>query len=249
MVMPDPRLGAQRVEILRADLPERFVVPGANLGVIVTALGHIQADTAMRDDARVTREETRKVAAFQPSTRWGGPLDQLLNILQVNEEGEIPQVWKDMARAGVKKDCATIQYHFRAEANQRGLPSNRIPICSPELAKDMASLTFEPATTDNLMSGLSIFALCHPDQPSAQRASELAGHYNSQMEGVTGLTLADSVTLKAAQELCLPTKSYQVKTILGSYDIATTTLLGGGHVFVTAFRSFMARAARMEYML
>jgi hypothetical protein len=68
MVMPDPRLGAQRVEILRADLPERFVVPGANLSVIVTALGHIQADTAMRDDARVTHEETRKAAAFQPYT-------------------------------------------------------------------------------------------------------------------------------------------------------------------------------------
>jgi hypothetical protein len=31
MVLPDARLGAQRAEILRADLPERFLAPAANL--------------------------------------------------------------------------------------------------------------------------------------------------------------------------------------------------------------------------
>ena len=252
LVMPDARLSSERLQILRNDLPLRFAAAPAavtDLGLVVDALGGLRADADARGLARDAKEDAKKATEHLPSTRWRGPLDQVLNLCQVNDELELPPVWHDMARAGAKRDRATIQYHFKAQANLRGLDANRVPICSPELSKDLGALTFEPESTDDLKSGLSIFALCHPDQASTRRANELAGHYDSQMDGLTGLTMAESVALKAAQDLQLPTKYIQVKTILGTYDVALNTLMGSLHTFVVAYGLFVARVERMEFVL
>lgn len=249
VVAPDARLSKERFGILSRDLPQRFGAPLTDLGPVVNALGIMRTDTNARMDARDAREDAKRAAADLPSTRWRGSLEQVLNVCQVDNEADLPRIWHDMAGAGVKKDRQTIQLHFRAQAATRGLGAERVPICSAELAKDMGNLLFGPLSNDDLLSGLSIFALCYPTQDSARRANELAGYYDSQMDGTTGLTLADTIALKAAQDLKLPSKLLQVKALMQVYELGTAAFLGGDHSLLTSYTRFVTRANTMEAAL
>lgn len=252
-VIPDLALAASRFELLRRDLPQRFGVPAADLQPVVQQLGALRADTAAREVARETarlaRETAKKADAELPSLRWRAPTVQLLNLCQVGDENLLPDVWKDMARAGVKQDRQTIQYHLRSRTSEVGSRSTKVPIVSPELAREMGSLTFEPTSRDDLKSGLSIFAVCHPDQASAHLVSEMAGHYDNQMSGATGLTLTDQITLKAAQELKLPSKYLQVRLIVAAYHTLLETSMGIDHDLVLGFGVFLDRMGLMELVL
>lgn len=252
-VIPDPALAASRFELLRRDLPQRFGVPAADLQPVVQQLGALRADTAAREEARevahLAREAAKKADAELPTLRWRAPTMQLMNLCQVNDETLLPDVWKDMARAGVKQDRQTIQYHLRGRTGEAGSRSTRVPVVSPELAREMGVLNFEPTSRDDLKSGLSIFSVCHPDQASARLVSEMAGHYDSQMNGVMGLTLTEQITLKAAQELKLPTKYLQVRLILAAYHTLLETSLGIDHALVHGFGAFLDRMGLMELAL
>lgn len=252
-VVPDLALAATRFELLRRDLPQRFGVPAADLQPVVQQLGALRADTAAREvareTARVAREAAKKADAELPTLRWRAPTTQLMNLCQVNDESLLPDVWKDMARAGIKQDRQTIQYHLRGRTGEASSRSSRVPIVSPELAREMGALNFEPTSRDDLKSGLSIFSVCHPDQDSARIVSEMAGHYDSQMNGVTGLTLTEQITLKAAQELKLPTKFLQVRLIMAAYHTLLETALGVTHDLVIGYGACLDRMGTMELVL
>ncbi len=249
LVNPDAQLSKERFEILSRDLPQRFAAPLTDFGPVVNALGVFRADTNARMDARDARDDAKRAAANLPSTRWHASLEQVLNICQVHDEADLPRIWHDMAGAGVRKDRQTIQVHFRAQAATRGLGAERIPICSPDLAKSMGSLMFGPLSNNDLLSGLSIFALCYPDQESARLANKIAGYYDGQMSGLAGLTLADSIALKAAQDLKLPSKLLQVKALMQVYELGLAPFLGNDHDLLTAYGRFVARANTMEVAL
>jgi hypothetical protein len=243
-------LTAARHELLSWDLPQRFGVPAPDLQPVVQQLGAMRADTATRDAAREAREAAKKADAELPSLRWGEhSTTQLMNLCQVADENQLPEVWKAMAKAGAKQDRFTIQSHLRSHAGHADSRSTQAPICSPDLAKDMGALTFEALSSDDLKGGLSIFAVCHPDQDSASRASELAGHFDLQMNGVSGMSLAESIALKAAQQLKLPTKLLQVRLILTAYHTLLEVLMGPEHPLVVQYGLFLHRVGAMEYTL
>ena len=192
------------------DFPHRFAAPttaaAVNLGPVVQAFGDLRADNAQREDARIAREAATKAASSLPSRRWNDMVATLSNVCQDLEEVDLPPVWGAMAKNGAKLDRQTLQHHFEDRASHPDSLSDTAPICSPELAKDLGGLVFAPKHRDELLSGLSVFAVSHPDQESARRASELAGHFDSQMKGVSaGMSFSDSTALKSAKELKLPT--------------------------------------------
>ena len=155
-----------------------------------------------------------------------------------------------MAKNGAKLDRITLQHHFDSRASQPDSLSRAAPICSPELAKDLGGLVFAPKHRDDLQSGLSIFAVSHPDQESARRASELAGHYDSQMTGATAcMSFADSIALKSAQDLKLPSRFLQLQAILRAYHTVLEVVLGIGHCVPLALGTFLKRFDRMQLQL
>jgi hypothetical protein len=155
-----------------------------------------------------------------------------------------------MAKNGAKLDRITLQHHFNSRASQPDSLSHAAPICSPELAKDLGGLVFAPKHRDDLQSGLSIFAVSHPDQDSARRASELAGHYDSQMTGATAcMSFADSIALKSAQDLKLPSRFLQLQAILRAYHTVLEVVLGIGHCVPLALGAFLRRFDKMQLQL
>jgi hypothetical protein len=213
IVAPDAAAAKARALILRQDLPHRFTAGTADLAPVVQALGLMRAETAAAEASRLVREETKLAAARLPSRRWNAAVRGLLNVCQVDSEDELPELWSQMAQAGPKADRVTIQHQLSTLAVAGGIRVSDTATCGQLLATEMGALRFTTAR-DDIKRGLSIFITGHPDQDSARAASESAGHYDNLMQGTTGITLADSITLTSAQELKLPTKLIQVKRIL-----------------------------------
>ena len=155
-----------------------------------------QADRALVSAAAA--EATKAAAATLPSKRWHQAASRLLNLCQVNNEAELPDVWGAMVTAGAKMDRVTIQDHLRLHATAGNARTEQVPVCTQGLAKELGGLVFAPVHRDNLRSGMSIFTVCHPNQESACRANEIAGYYDSQVNGTTGITIAEEISLKAA---------------------------------------------------
>jgi hypothetical protein len=248
VVAPDGVLSAGRHAIHSADLPQRYGAVVADLGQIVQTIGALRADASQRDAALIARSLADKAATRLPSTRWFEPTQGLLNLCQVDTDGDLPNLFKDMARAGKKEDRVTIQYHLKTTAASKG-QGTVAPVCSSELAKDIGALNFAAPSRDDIMAGLSIFAVCHPDQASQQLASELAGHFDGQMSGVVAPSLAESIALKAAQGLQLPTQLLQLKWILAPYGLLLEVVLGQHHPVVASYNLFLRKFERAEVLL
>ena len=69
------------------------------------------------------------------------------------------------------------------------------------------------------------------------------------MNGVSGMSLAESIALKAAQQLKLPTKLLQVRLILTAYHTLLEVLMGPEHPLVVQYGLFLTRVGTMEYTL
>ena len=247
-VHPDALLGKARADILRRDLPHRFA-PAADLTPVVQELGALRAEAANRALVAAAAEATKAAASKLPSKRWHQATTRLLNLCHVNSEEDLPDVWKDMVVAGAKMDRVTIQYHLRLHASPESARAEQVPICTQSLAKELGSLTFAPVHRDDLRSGMSIFTVCHPDQESSRRSNEVAGYYDSQVNGTTGITVADDISLKSAQEFNLPSKLLQVKRVCWAYHRLLAVHMGDNHCVVLQFARFLDRMDRMEVHL
>jgi hypothetical protein len=244
LVHPDAVLTGHRSNLLRADLPLRFGL-AADLGQVVQAIGGLRTDQAAHNAERTRRAEAEKL----PSKRWGIQLSQLLSFCNVEFEENLPPVWKSMAQDGVKLDRSTIQYHLNSRTRGPNSFSSRAPTCSPDLAKELGNLNFAAASSDLVEMGISIFVISHPDQASEALASEMAGHYDGQMNGTAGLSLQDSITLKAAQRLQLPTSFLQLSWIIQSYHTLLQVVMGDHHRVVAALAEFLLRWQTMDRTL
>ena len=245
IVAPDAAAAKARALILRQDLPHRFIGGTPDLAPVVQALGLMRAETAAAEASRLVREETKLAAAKLPSRRWNAAVQGLLNVCQVDSEDELPELWGQMAQAGPKADRVTIQHQLSTLAVAGGIRVSDTATCGQLLATEMGSLRFI-TSRDDLKRGLSVFITGHPDQESARAASESAGHYDQLMQGTTGITLADSISLASAQELKLPTKLIQVKRIIYAYHRLLIVALGQDHAVTRTFDAFANRMDTME---
>ncbi len=96
---------------------------------------------------------------------------------------------------------------------------------------------------------MSIFTVCHPDQESSRYANEIAGYYDSQENGATGITVAEDISLLAAQELNLHSKLLQVKRVCWAYHHLLAVHMGDNQCIVLQFARFLDRMERMEVHL
>ena len=248
-VHPDALLGKARADILRRDLPHRFAAPAADFTPMVQELGALRAEAAHRALTAATAEATKAAANKLPTKRWHDATHRLLNLCQVDSETDLPRVWSAMVEAGPKMDRVTIQYHLRLHATAGNARSEQVPVCTQHLAKELGGLVFAPVHRDDLKSGMSIFTVCHPDQESSRRANEVAGYYDSQVNGTTGITIAEDISLKAAQEFNLPSKLLQVKRVCWAYQRLLAVHMGDDHGVVLQFARFLDRMDRMEVHL
>lgn len=230
----DPTLGTERSRLYAADLPH--LTPGApNVAPLVAELAATRMDAAARETQRRLLDIQQKAAAVLPSKRWGNALSRLLRLCQVGAETDLPPVWLDMAQHGVKSDINTIRSHLyppQPELGPSGLSTP--PVCTSEMAKAVGRLEFQ-THPNAIETGIHIFGICHPTQASVVQANEIAGLFAEQIQGVTGLTVAENVAFKKAQALLLPTSLLELKHVLFGYHRFLAVLFGPDHPIVRAF--------------
>ena len=232
----EPDLAEQRATILAQDFPAAMEPPpqeGGNL--LVAAIGEFRADFAAREESKILRAALKRAADQRPSSRWFASTTRLLRMCHVRDEADLPPVWQAMAATGVKLDRSTIQYHLSLEMPL--LDSVSTPgtasVCSPELSKALGQLIFQ-TSSDDIQSGLHIFAVCYPTQVSRSKAHHIAGLYDEKVQSVTGMTVDETVSLKAAQTFSLPVGYVELQLVCCGYHRFLGTMLGVEHPVVTA---------------
>ena len=232
----EPDLAEQRYALLLQDLPPVAMHPPADGGnLLATAIGEFRADLAAREETKVLRASVKRAAEQRPSARWFASTTRLLRICQVQDEADLPPIWQAMAAHGAKLDRNTIQYHLSLDMPTLDSISSpgTASTCSPELSKALGQLNFQ-TVSDDIQSGIHIFAVCYPTQASRSKANQVAGLYDEKVQSVTGMTLDETVTLKAAQTFLLPVGYVELQLVCCGYHRFLGTLLGTEHSVVTA---------------
>ena len=252
----DDRLAEFRAAVFEHDLPVRLgapqpVAPPAEplaAHQLVAVLGGMRADNAEQAANAVRRLEQQEAAKKIPSTRWGNAVEKLLCLCHVDDENALPEAWLSMAKTGRNFDVTTIQTLLDRPMPELGTSGSEYAdaLCTPELAKSLGALSFQTSDDDKLDTGLSIFSICYPTQESLSRASEAAGLYGDIIQGAAGITLTDTITLKAAQKYLLPTDMMQVKRACWAYHRLLAVILGIDHVLTGAFGEFVASLIHHE---
>ena len=231
----EPDLAQQRLALITRDFPAAVAPPPDDGNLLVAAIGDFRADLAAREESKVIRAALKRAADQRPSSRWFASTTRLLRLCHVQDEADLPPIWPAMASAGVKMDRNTIQYHLSLDMPL--LDSISTPgtasICSPELSKALGQLIFQTAAED-IQSGLHIFAVCYPTQSSRSKANQVAGLYDEKVQSVTGLTMDETVTLKAAQTFSLPVGYVELQLVCCGYHRFLGAILGQEHSVVTA---------------
>ena len=239
---PPPRhletdLAEQRYSLFSQDFPVGLLPPppaeGGNL--LVTAIGEFRADLAAREESKITRAALKRAADQRPSARWFASTTRLLRLCHVQDETDLPSIWQAMAAHGVKCDHTTIQFHLSLEMPELDVISSpgTASVCSPELSKSLGQLIFQTGS-DDIQSGIHIFAVCYPTQASRSKANQVAGLYDEKVQSITGMTLDETVTLKAAQTFLLPVGYVELQLVCCGYHRFLGTLLGTTHSVVAA---------------
>ena len=228
----EPDLAQQRLLLLTQDFPAAVVAPPPNDGnLLVAAIGDFRADVAAREESKILRAALKRAADQRPSLRWFASTTRLLRLCHVQDEAELPPIWPAMASAGVKLDRNTIQYHLSLDMPLLDSISGpgTASVCSPELSKALGQLIFQTVAED-IQSGLHIFSVCYPTQTSRAKANQIAGLYDEKVQSVTGMTMDETVTLKAAQTFSLPVGYVELQLVCCGYH----RFLGQQHSVVTA---------------
>lgn len=239
-----PYLLEKREALYRRDLPARFrpfqQVAPAEVPV-VQALGRFQEAWIARDEANAEREEQREAAAIAtPSKRWPRLWTRLLKLCGVPEEADLPPMWLELAKSNTKKDRAMIQHcleDFDEDFIARNGGDDVEPICSGELAKHLGSLTFH-SSIHTIDTGITIFAVSHPDEECIASVAAAAAIYDQQMLGVGNINLEESVKLKEQMAFRLPTNYSDVKHVCWCYLRLLAAVLGVDHQVTAAFGAF-----------
>ena len=240
----EPALLDFRFRLLDTDLPLARVQHPEGIGgdgnLLVAALGEFRRDFADREESKLARAAVKRAADSRPSARWFSNTIRLLRLCQVGDEAELPALWQAMATNGAKVDIRTIQHHLDLDIPllTELSPPNTSSICSPELAKAIGRLAFQ-STANDIESGVHIFAMCYPTQASQFKANEVAGLYDEKVQSITGLTVEETVALKAAQTFLLPVGLVELQLVCCCYHRFLAVLLGELHPCVTAMGRFI----------
>lgn len=127
----------------------------------------------------------------------------------MSDEGDLPQLWSDIAAANSKHDQEAIKLCFQSMANTMYTPA-LAPVITPALAKKLSTLHLASTNLDNLSEGIYPFVLMIQDHTTGIRSKAFAdaisnaANYDDLMRGQGAANLADLHLLKASTKLLIP---------------------------------------------
>lgn len=235
---------AARLDVKLPDLRGAGMAAQANattrIASIMTQLLQEQRDA--RTDAADARSAARAPKTVSEYFKVH-MTNKLMILCMVADEGDLPDLYSELAAANGKRDREVIDLALREIANELDLPE-LAPVVTPGLAKKITCLRFAGSNMDDLDEGISPFSMIIMDHttPSGSAAysaaMEAAHDYDDLLRGSSTADLADLKAVKGSKAL-LPETYTLARAMLQAFKIVLTGLLGETHRVQMAYTRFL----------
>ncbi len=234
----DEDLLAHRATVLNQFLPNRSA-PAQGLEAALSHFALAVTTQATEDrNARLARDLEREQPTT-PSTKFGLLLDSLKNMLNVQEEPELPEFWFQFAAAKKKQEFSILREFLEGYARSEHAFINMAPITTPKLHADLSTITFVADHHDDLKTGIHPFVVMDGSEEFRASAMELSRSFGLLYEREYGVAFSDLNQFKVPKDLrSYPVTYFDLEQNLGLFGNLIGAILGNQHPITRNYRLF-----------
>jgi hypothetical protein len=218
-IVMDAAMGHSRNAIHLLSFPQLAGVAAAAANPVVfqpiaDALASIRVDNLVQTTARAAERAEAQLDKVSVATFFKSGLTRLRRICQVNTPAELPPIWHELARVGIKGFRQTLEMAVQEPPTNMdvSLAVPGRPVITAELAKDVSQFRFMQGMND-LEDCLSPFSTSYPDQASVSKANYYNSLHDQQSLGGMAPTLTEQINLKEAQARAIPMSYVELKEV------------------------------------
>jgi hypothetical protein len=230
----DEKLLKHRHKVLHQMLPQLLAPPAS----LETALNQMAAALIVQTkDSRTAREQ--KLALENepklPSARFSVTLPVLLELLQVQNEMDLPQVWHSWSNCAKRQEVQVLRDALDAFARSAEAFSTAVPLVMARLVQDLLTFQLLGQSIDDTKSGLHPFIITDGASENRHVNMEVARLYGLLTAGDATCSLADLEALSAKEVRSVPLTYWELEKSLGMFGNFIAVFLGTTHPLLVAF--------------
>jgi len=234
----DEDLPTHRQPILNQLLPNR-TAPSQGLEAVLTQFATAVTTQTIEDRNHRLARELECEAPMTLASKFGMLLDSLLNLVNVEEEAQLPEFWFQFAGAKKKQEFSILREAVESYLRSAQAFVPLAPIVTPKLHSDLATVTFVADHHDDLKTGLQPFMVMDGSEEYRASAIELSRSFGLLFERDLGVSFADLAQFKVPKELrSYPLNYMDLEQNLGIFGNLIGTILGEGHPITKNYRLF-----------
>ncbi len=233
-----------RWSFIHRDIPNLRSTP-LTQGATQIALGLGQLASEQRL-ARTEADQRRQVEANKlPSDLFGSNVIKLMRWCQVSTENQLPQVWKDLAKAPKGRQRQVLERAVNEAVESLGYQNLNLQI-TLAVSKRIIGLEWVMFTDDDLGSGLHPFTVGYisPEQAEDQRKQNRMT--DLIQSGEAAPTLTDAKEIMDNPEVHIPILVTQARFTHMRFLALLQALLTTNHPLVQSYKDFVDEFAALE---
>ncbi len=235
----DEDLITHRARILKLLLPGLSTLSGGIENALTTMATAIVQQT---DEARTAREnkkledETPKL----PSNvdKFKHTLHILMKLLNLDDEEALPVLWHEWANCGRKQELHILKDLLDNYAQSQHRFIAKSPIITPKLVQDIIAFNFIGEHRNDVMTGLSPFAVIEGGEAHHKHNLELAKIQGSLYHNEVSFNLSDLDALQKRELKAVPLCYFDLEKSLGLFGNLLGVVLGNEHIITSSYRQF-----------
>jgi hypothetical protein len=230
----DEKLLKHHHEVLHQMLPQLSAPPFS----LETAINQMAAALIVQsNDSRTAREQ--KLALDNepklPSARCSVKLPVLLELLLVQNEMDLPQVWHSWLNCAKRQEVQVLRDALDAFARSAEAFSTAVPLVMACLVQDLLTFQFLGQSIDDIKSGLHPFIITDGASKNRHLNMEVARLYGLLTAGDATCSLSDLEALSAKEVCSVPLTYWELEKSLGMFGNLIAVILGNTDPLVIAF--------------
>jgi hypothetical protein len=244
----DENLIKHRGELLDRMLPSRNA-PSMGLEAALTQFANAVATHTTKDRTARLARDIEKDMPTTPAAKFGLLIDSLKNLLNVEDEADLPEFWFQLSAAKKKQEFSVLRESLDSYARSDRAFIVLAPIATPKMHSDLATVTFLADYQDNLKSGIQPFAVMDGSAEYCASMTELSRSFGLLYEREFGISFNDLNQFKVPRELRLyPQNYFDLEQNIGVFGNFLGAILGENHPLTANLRLFWT-ALTKQYRL
>jgi hypothetical protein len=239
--LADAMLLEHRRRILCEDFPELDQEAGRRqqdqIAVSISEL--VRDNQVAREEAREERQR-EKVKRVEEMLRATG-VQKLLRWSQVAATAEVPNIWRDLAKAKKAQQLGVLQWAVDKTKDELGESELQF-IITPAVLEMVKSLRFAMVTNDHVSTGMQPFMF--PEE-AIEGALSSKALYEAMYDGSNAPPLSEFAIVMQAKPGA-PQAIYQARNQVRRVHILLMVLLGDDHRLTKAYERFYLRFTSSE---